>query len=92
MSFIAFAVLWRLRRHSHAAGWLFSLYLLLAGVERLAVEFIRVNTTYDLAGFAFTQAQLIATVCVIAGSLGMWWLARSRPAGVPPITPREPTP
>ena len=92
MSFIAFAVLWRLRRHSYAAGWLFCLYLLLAGVERLAVEHIRVNTTYDLGGFAFTQAQLIATVCVIAGSFGMWRLARSRPAVVPPTTPREPTP
>jgi phosphatidylglycerol:prolipoprotein diacylglycerol transferase len=92
MSFIAFAVLWRLRKHSHAAGWLFCLYLLLAGLERLAVESIRVNTTYDLGGFTFTQAQLIATVFIIAGCSGMWWLARSRPAGVPPITPREPTP
>jgi len=92
MGFLAFAVLWRLRRHSHAAGWLFSVYLLLAGLERLAVEFIRVNTNYHLAGLAFTQAQLIAVVCVIAGCSGMWWLARSRPAGVPRTTPREPTP
>ena len=29
-------MLWRLRRHAHASGWLFCLYLLLAGVERLA--------------------------------------------------------
>jgi len=92
MSFIAFAVLWRLRRHSYASGWLFSLYLLLAGVERLAVESIRVNTTYNLAGFDFTQAQLIAAVFIIAGCLGMWWLARSRPAVAPPTAPREPTP
>jgi phosphatidylglycerol---prolipoprotein diacylglyceryl transferase len=92
MGLIAFAVLWRLRKHSHAAGWLFCLYLLLAGVERLAVESIRVNTTYDLAGLVFTQAQLIATVFIIAGCAGMWWLARSRPVGVPPTTPREPTP
>jgi len=92
MSFIAFAVLWRLRKHSHAAGWLFCLYLLLAGLERLAVESIRVNSTYDLAGLVFTQAQLIATVFIIAGCAGMWWLARSRPVGVPPTTPREPTP
>jgi phosphatidylglycerol:prolipoprotein diacylglycerol transferase len=92
MSFIAFAVLWRLRKHTHAAGWLFCLYLLLAGIERLAVEAIRVNTAYEIAGFAFTQAQLIATILVIAGSLGMWRLARSRPTGAPRTTPREPTP
>jgi len=92
MSLIAFAVLWRLRRHSHAPGWLFAVYLLLAGVERLAVEPIRVNTTYDLAGLIFTQAQFIATLLVIAGCFGMWWLSRSRPAGEPQTTPREPTP
>ena len=92
MGLVAFAVLWRLRKHPHAAGWLFCVYLLLAGVERLAVEQIRVNTTYDLAGLIFTQAQLIASVCVIAGCFGMWWLSRSRPAGEPRTTPRAPTP
>ena len=92
MGLIAFAVLWRLRKHSHASGWLFSVYLLLTGVSRLLVERIRVNTTYDIAGLIFTQAQLIAAICVIAGCFGMWWLSRSRPAGEPRTTPREPTP
>lgn len=92
MGLIAFAVLWRFRKHSYAAGWLFCFYLLIVGVERLLVEPIRVNTTYEFAGLVFTQAQLIATVCVIAGSSGMWWLARSRPGGAPRTTPREPTP
>ena len=67
MGFIAFAVLWRLRRHSHAAGWLFGVYLLLAGVERLAVESIRVNTTYDLAGSPSPRRSSSPTVCIIAG-------------------------
>jgi len=92
MSLIAFAVLWRLRKHSHAPGWLFCVYLLLVGIERLLVESIRVNTTYHFAGLVFTQAQLIATVFVIAGCLGMWWLARSRPNGEPRTTPPAPTP
>lgn len=92
MGLIAFALLWRLRRHSYAPGWLFSVYLLLTGIARLLVEPIRVNTTYDLAGLIFTQAQLIATVCVMAGCFGMWWLSRSRPAGAPRTTPRGPTP
>ena len=36
MGFAAFALLWRLRRHAHAPGWLFGVYLLLAGIERFA--------------------------------------------------------
>jgi phosphatidylglycerol:prolipoprotein diacylglycerol transferase len=72
MSFVAFAVLWKLRRHAHAPGWLFGVYLLLAGIERLLIEFIRVNTYYVLFGVEVTQAQLIAAACVIAGIVVMW--------------------
>ena len=80
MAFAAFAVLWALRRHAHRPGWLFSVYLVLAGVERLLIEFIRVNTTYELFGAAVTQAQLIAVGCVVAGCLGMWSFSRVRTA------------
>jgi phosphatidylglycerol:prolipoprotein diacylglycerol transferase len=80
MGLIAFAVLWKLRIHRHRPGWLFAVYLVLAGIERLLIEFIRVNTTYDLFGVAVTQAQLIATACVVAGCLGMWSLSRARTA------------
>jgi phosphatidylglycerol:prolipoprotein diacylglycerol transferase len=78
MGLVAFAVLWNLRKHRHRPGWLFAVYLVLAGIERLLIEFIRVNTTYDLFGVAVTQAQLIATACVFAGCLTMWSL-RSNP-------------
>jgi len=79
MASAAFALLWKLRIHRHRPGWLFSVYLVLAGVERLIIESIRVNTTYDLFGVAVTQAQLIAGACLIAGSIGMWMLSRTRP-------------
>jgi phosphatidylglycerol:prolipoprotein diacylglycerol transferase len=77
MAGIAFAVLWRVRKHRHQPGWLFAFYVLLVGVERFLIEPIRVNTTFDLFGVAVTQAQLIATVCIVVGCLGMWWLART---------------
>jgi phosphatidylglycerol:prolipoprotein diacylglycerol transferase len=80
MSLAAFAVLWRLRKHSHAAGWLFGIYLLLAGIERFLIELIRVNTTYSLFGFEVTQAQLISTGCIVAGIVIMWRRATPRPA------------
>src|SRR4051812_17246659 len=41
LGFVMFLVLWRLRDHKHAAGWLFGVYCLLAGVERFIVEFMR---------------------------------------------------
>jgi len=72
MSLLAFALLWRLRKHSHAAGWLFGVYLLLAGIERFLVELIRVNSKYHLFGIDVTQAQLISTGCVIVGIIVMW--------------------
>jgi phosphatidylglycerol:prolipoprotein diacylglycerol transferase len=82
MSLAAFAVLWKLRRHAHAPGWLFGVYLLLAGIERFLIEPIRVNTTYSLFGHEVTQAQIIAVASVVAGIIVMWW--RRKPSLVPP--------
>jgi phosphatidylglycerol---prolipoprotein diacylglyceryl transferase len=72
MSLVAFAILWSVRKQPHARGWLFGVYLLLAGIERFLIELIRVNSTYSLFGLEVTQAQLISTGCVIAGLFVMW--------------------
>lgn len=79
MASAACALLWKLRIHGHRPGWLFSVYLVLSGVERLLIESIRVNTTYNLFGMAITQAQLIAVAFLVAGAIGMWMLSRPRP-------------
>ncbi|HKH15442.1 MAG TPA: prolipoprotein diacylglyceryl transferase family protein [Solirubrobacterales bacterium] len=60
--------LWRLRDRVQP-GILFAIYLVLAGTERLLVEFIRRNPT-EL--FGLTQAQLISIVMIVAGVV---WLA-----------------
>jgi phosphatidylglycerol:prolipoprotein diacylglycerol transferase len=80
MSLVAFGILWKVRKQIHAPGWLFGVYLLLAGIERFLIELIRVNSTYSLLGMEVTQAQLISTGCVIAGLLVMWRRAQP-PAG-----------
>ncbi len=81
MALIAFAVLWRLRKQGHKPGWLFGLYVLLVGLERFAIEPIRVNTTYDIAGMAITQAQIISVLCIVAGLALLIFRRRSaRPA------------
>ena len=60
-----FAILWALRRTGRPAGWLFGLYLLLSGVERFAVEFLRAKDDRFLWGL--TTAQGIAAVAIVAG-------------------------
>ncbi|MFP5393356.1 MAG: prolipoprotein diacylglyceryl transferase [Gammaproteobacteria bacterium] len=71
MALACFGLLWALRRHTRPAGWLFSLYLVLAGAERLLIEQIRVNVRFELLGLRFTQAELIALLFIAAGLAGM---------------------
>jgi phosphatidylglycerol:prolipoprotein diacylglycerol transferase len=68
---IMFLILWRLRDHKHAEGWLFGAYCVLAGLERFAVEFFRAKD--DRLGVGLTYAQIIAIAFVIGGALFMWW-------------------
>lgn len=63
--------MWGLRRHPHQAGWLFSLYLVLSGVERFLIEKIRVNPEYHLLGLTPTQAEIISVLLVFGGIGGL---------------------
>jgi phosphatidylglycerol:prolipoprotein diacylglycerol transferase len=60
-----FMLIWRLRRHTRGTGWLFGLYLLLAGAERLLVEFVRAKGDRVLG--SFTVAQLTALAIGVTG-------------------------
>ena len=62
---LATAWLWKHRTHSHTAGWLFGCYLIVAGVERLAIEFLRAKDDRLLG--AFTIAQLASVGLVVVG-------------------------
>ena len=62
-------LLWMLRSHRHRAGFLFSVYLIFAGFERLLIEKIRVNARYIVFDFAVTQAEVISFVLVVAGCM-----------------------
>jgi phosphatidylglycerol:prolipoprotein diacylglycerol transferase len=71
MALAIFWILWRLRLHQHGAGYLFSIYLLLAGFERLLIEKVRINTRYDFLGTYLSQAEGISVLLVIAGLIGV---------------------
>jgi phosphatidylglycerol---prolipoprotein diacylglyceryl transferase len=64
---IAFAILWRLRKNGRPVGWLFGLYLVLAGVERFLVEIVRAKDDRFLG--PFTLAQLTSVIIVAIGIL-----------------------
>ena len=78
LGFAMFAILWRLRRHTHADGWLFGVYAVLAGTERFAVEFLRIK---DDRFFALSVAQCIAVAVFMVGVVVM--RLRSAPAARP---------
>ncbi len=71
LAMIMFGILWRLRDHKHAEGWLFGVYCVLAGIERFLVEFLRAKDDRFPWAFGLSMAQLIALAIVLAGVLIM---------------------
>ena len=73
-----FFALWRLRRLDKPPWWLFGVYLILAGVERFSLEFIRTNEALWLG---LTEAQLVSVVMVAFGAvIVVLWEAASKGA------------
>ncbi len=81
-SLVIFALLWRLRSRMPPLR-LFGLYLVLAGGERLLVEFIRRN---EEVVFGLTQPQLFALAMLAAGAmlLALSGRLRAREPGTAP--------
>jgi phosphatidylglycerol:prolipoprotein diacylglycerol transferase len=73
LAVLMFVVLWRLRDHKHAEGWLFGVYCALAGAERFVIEIFRAKD--DRFFGPFTMAQLIAVAFV---AIGLWWMRARR--------------
>jgi phosphatidylglycerol:prolipoprotein diacylglycerol transferase len=75
---IVFAVLWSLRKRGRPIGWLFGLYLVLAGIERFLVEIVRAKDDRFLG--PFTLAQLTSVLILGIGVfLLSSWRGRSDP-------------
>lgn len=63
-----FGILWRLRDHDHAEGWLFGVWCILAGVERFIVEFFRAKDDRFAFLLGLSTAQVVALGIVIVGA------------------------
>lgn len=71
--YLFFIVLWSLRKKIVIPGMMFSIYLILNGIERFFIEKIRVNIRYDIAGLNVTQAEIISIVLIILGIAGIFY-------------------
>jgi phosphatidylglycerol:prolipoprotein diacylglycerol transferase len=76
-----FWLLWRLRDHRHAIGWRFGVYLVLAGMERFFIEFVRAKDDRLLG--PFTLAQATSALLVVAGIALLVRLGAPEPAAAP---------
>ncbi|MCI0706379.1 MAG: prolipoprotein diacylglyceryl transferase [Ignavibacteriae bacterium] len=70
-----FYLLWRMRKTTTPNSKLFMAYLVLAGIERFAIEFLRLNPRL---AFGLSEAQLIALVLILVGAYG-WFRLTNKP-------------
>ncbi|MEX2152346.1 MAG: prolipoprotein diacylglyceryl transferase [Gemmatimonadaceae bacterium] len=80
MATAMFFIIWRLRRHRHAEGWLFGVYCVVAGIERFIVEFFRAKD--DQLAFGLTLAQTIALAVMAVGFVILYGRRNPRPSVV----------
>lgn len=78
---VVFAILWRFRLGARPVGWLFGLYLVLAGLERFFVEILRAKDDRFLGPFTLAQLTSVVLVAVGAALLAAWSKGPSPEAG-----------
>jgi phosphatidylglycerol:prolipoprotein diacylglycerol transferase len=71
LGFLMFLIAWRLRNHRHAAGWLFGVYCVMAGIERFIVEFMRAKDDRFGLPFGLSTAQGFAIGVFVVGVVVM---------------------
>jgi len=71
---LMFAFLWAIRKHIHKPALMSYLYLILIGVERFFIEFIRVTIKYNIFGAMLSQAQILSAGMFLVGVGGVIYL------------------
>lgn len=79
LSLIIFIYLWETRKKDAPTGWLFSIFLILAGVERFLVEIVRDTTPSPIPHISI--AQLMSIVMILIGIIKLVQI-RALKAGV----------
>jgi phosphatidylglycerol---prolipoprotein diacylglyceryl transferase len=76
LAFLIGGFLWSIRKKLPIAGMLFFIYVFFNGLERFFIEKIRVNDKIYLMGMELTQAEIISTLLMITGLVGMLYLSK----------------
>ncbi|TVR78641.1 MAG: prolipoprotein diacylglyceryl transferase [Chitinophagaceae bacterium] len=71
---LLFSLIWWLRKKIFIPGILFGVYLVLNGIERFFIEFIRVNQLYEILWFHLSQAQIISVLLVLSGFVLIFYM------------------
>ncbi|HXC06373.1 MAG TPA: prolipoprotein diacylglyceryl transferase family protein [Bacteroidia bacterium] len=75
-----FFVLWSLRKRIKTPGVIFSVYLIMNGIERFFIEQIRENTVlFKIGTYTVTQAMFIAICLLVLGITGLIYFRRQKP-------------
>jgi len=70
---LCFSILWLNRIRIKRPGLMFCLYLLVIGIERFCIEYLRLTFKYDVFGLQLSQAQLISIFgVVLAAVIGLY--------------------
>ena len=67
LGLVMFGILWRMRDHDHAEGWLFGVWCIFAGIERFIVEFFRAKDDRFAWLGGLSSAQAIAVGIAVVG-------------------------
>ncbi|MEM7007670.1 MAG: prolipoprotein diacylglyceryl transferase [Thermodesulfobacteriota bacterium] len=77
--FIFFIILWSIRKRNYPIGWMTAVTLMVLGVQRFMVEFLRSTTPSFVPGFS--QAQVISVVLVIIGAVLLYKVSQHEGRG-----------
>lgn len=80
-----FAGLWAIRKKITTPGILFSIYLIVNGLERFFIEKIRINTRMTVFGITSTQAELIAMSLILLGVAGLYYFSQKSKTVTNPV-------
>jgi phosphatidylglycerol:prolipoprotein diacylglycerol transferase len=69
-----FAFLWVIRKRIHKPALMSYLYLILIGIERFFIEFIRITIRYRVFGVMLSQAQILSAGMFLVGVGGVIYL------------------
>ena len=84
---VVFVFIWKIRKLEKPAGWLFSIYLIIAGIERFLIEFLRSTTPSPIPGLSV--AQLMAVVLIVIGVYKLYSLHSAGEKAPEPVSPKK---